>query len=131
MGPPMFNADESPRRIREAAIKEKLTRIAKQQNVSQHSVAYEKLANDTVAEYQKQKTKLDERRRNRQPLAKFGYTLQSFTNTWSQFMKVYAGVNEVAKGIDNQYGALASGALAVLVQVSVHKSQQIAHGSDR
>ncbi|KAI4256876.1 MAG: hypothetical protein L6R42_005972 [Xanthoria sp. 1 TBL-2021] len=74
-----------------------------------------------VAEAQKGKTKLDERRKNRQPLAKFGNTLQSFTSTWYQFTQVYAGMNDVAKGIDSQYGGLASGALMVLLQVGENK----------
>lgn len=114
----MSSAGESSRRVREAAIKLKISRIAKQHNVSLESVTVEKL----VAEAQKGKTKLDERRKNRQPLAKFGNTLQSFTSTWYQFTKVYAGVNDVAKGIDNQYGALAIGALMVLLQVRLHKT---------
>ncbi|KAL8741197.1 MAG: hypothetical protein Q9184_008414, partial [Pyrenodesmia sp. 2 TL-2023] len=97
---------------------EKLLNIVE---VSQDSEALEKLMNDTVAEKDKRKTKLDERRKNRPPLAKFGNTLQRFTHTWSQFMKVYAGLNEVAKGVDSQYGALATGALAVLLQIGENK----------
>ncbi|KAL8908078.1 MAG: hypothetical protein Q9171_005596 [Xanthocarpia ochracea] len=121
MGLPNPSADENSRRAREIAIKEKISRITKQQKIPQDIVALEKFMNDAVAEYQKQKTKLDEQRGNRQPLAKLGNTLQRFTYTWSQFMKVYAGLNEVAKGVDNQYGALASGTLGVLLQVGENK----------
>ncbi|KAL8750952.1 MAG: hypothetical protein Q9199_006741 [Rusavskia elegans] len=119
----MSSADESSRRVREAAIKLKISRIAKQHNVSlEHNPSLESVTiEELVAEAQKGKTKLDERRKNRQPLAKFGNTLQRFTSTWYQFTKVYAGVNDVAKGIDNQYGALASGALTVLLQVGENK----------
>ncbi|KAI4104301.1 MAG: hypothetical protein LQ339_003920 [Xanthoria mediterranea] len=113
----MSSADRSSQSVREAAIRKKISRIAKQYNISLESVNAEQL----VAEAQKGKTKLDERRRTRRPLAKSGNTLQRFANAWSQFMKVYAGVNEVAKGIDNQYGALASGALMVLLQVGENK----------
>ncbi|KAL9629702.1 MAG: hypothetical protein Q9204_005127, partial [Flavoplaca sp. TL-2023a] len=117
MGLPIYKVDESSRAVREAAIKDRLGKIAKQQNVILDNVTVEKL----VAEVQTWKTKLDERRRNRQSLAKFGNTLQAFTNTWSQFLKVYAGVCEIAKGIDNQYGAIASGALMVLLQIGENK----------
>lgn len=113
----MSSADRSSQSVREAAIRKKISRIAKQYNISLESVNAEQL----VAEAQKGKTKLDERRRTRRPLAKSGNTLQRFANAWSQFMKVYAGVNEVAKGIDNQYGALASGALMVLLQVCLDR----------
>ena len=113
----MSSADQSSRSVREAAIRQKVSRIAKQYNVSVENVTAEQL----VAEAQKGKTKLDQRRRTRHPLAKWGNTLQRFANAWSQFMKVYAGVNEVAKGIDNQYGALASGALMVLLQVRLDR----------
>ena len=113
----MSSADQSSQSVREAAIRKKISRIAKQYNVSLESVTAEQL----VAEAQKGRTKLEERRRTRHPLAKWGNTLQRFANAWSQFMKVYAGVNEVAKGIDNQYGALTSGALMVLLQVRLDR----------
>lgn len=133
MGPPISSADESSRKGREAAIKERLSKITKQQKISQDSITLQKemLTRDAVAEYQTQKMKLDERRGKRQPLAKFGSTLQRFTHAWSQFMKGHAGLNDAMKGIDSQYGGLASGALAVLLQVRVHKPQPIAHGSGR
>ncbi|KAL8854295.1 MAG: hypothetical protein Q9221_001009 [Calogaya cf. arnoldii] len=138
MDPATSNANESPRRDREKVIIARLTKIRKQQKVpqdteaskkllndtvevSQDSEALTKLMNDTVVEKDKRKTKLDERRKNRQPLAKFGNTLQRFTHAWSQFMKVYAGLSEVAKGVDSQYGGLASGALTVLLQVGENK----------
>ncbi|KAL8878093.1 MAG: hypothetical protein Q9198_004028 [Flavoplaca austrocitrina] len=117
MGPPISNVDESSRTVRDAAIKERQGKIAKQQNVNLDNVTVDEL----VAEAQMWKTKLDERRRNRQSLTKSGNTLQRFTNTWSQFLKVYAGVCEIAKGIDNQYGAIASGAFMVLLQVGENK----------
>ncbi|KAL8895481.1 MAG: hypothetical protein Q9207_008157 [Kuettlingeria erythrocarpa] len=100
MGPPSSSADESSRSAREAVIRKKINKISKQHKVSQDIFALEKVANHAVAEYEGQRTKLDERRENRQLLAKYGVTLQKFTYTWSQFMKVYAGINEVAKSID-------------------------------
>ena len=104
---------------REAAITAKLSRISKQQKITQDSKALELLANYAVDEAQEQKLKLDRRRGNRLHLARTGFTLQKFMSTFSQFMKAYSGLNDVAKGIDNQYGALVTGALSVLFQVRI------------
>ena len=79
MASPLSCIDESSRTVREAVIKDRVGRIAKQQNVNLDNVTVDKL----VVEVQKWKTKLDQRRRNRQSLARFGNTIQRFTNTWS------------------------------------------------
>lgn len=107
------------RKAREAAITAKLSKISKQQKITQDSKALQLLANYAVDEVQEQKLKLDRRRGNRLPLARAGPTLQKFMSTFSHFMKAYSGLNEIAKGVDNQYGALVTGALSVLFQVRI------------
>ncbi len=128
MEPPISSADESFRTVREAAVKKRIRVMAKQHHVNLDNVTIDSLA----AEVQKRKTKLDERRRTRHSFAKFGNALQRFAKGWSQLSKVYAGMNEVAKGIDNQYGAIASGALMVLLQVHfqtiARDSKSLMHG---
>ena len=110
------------RKAREAAIAAKLSRISKQQKITQDSKALQLLANYAVVEVQEQKLKLDRRRGNRLPLVKTGPTLQKFMSTLSQFMKAYSGLNEIAKGVDKQYGTLVTGALSVLLQVGIPSS---------
>lgn len=119
MNTPLWTADEDARKAREAAICAKLSRISKQHKVTQDSKALQLLANYAVDEVQQQKTELETRRRARSPFAKTGNALQKFMSILSQFMKAYSGLNDVAKGADSQYGALVTGALSVLLQVSV------------
>ena len=116
----MSFTDEDARRsriAREAAIRAKLEKLSKQQNVTTDSKALQVLADYAVDEVQEQKTKLDERRKARAHFARSGNALQKFMSTLSQFLKAYSGLIDVANGVDNQYGGLVIGALSVLVQV--------------
>ncbi|KAL9600470.1 MAG: hypothetical protein Q9179_003193 [Wetmoreana sp. 5 TL-2023] len=102
----MVAANEDSRKAREATIAAKLKNISKQRNITQDSKTPQVLAHYAVDELQQQKTKLDERRGARPYLAKWSITLQKFISTTAEWMKAYSGLNDVAKGVDNQYGGL-------------------------
>ncbi|KAL8702462.1 MAG: hypothetical protein Q9201_004367 [Fulgogasparrea decipioides] len=117
----MVAANEDSRKAREATIAAKLKNISKQRNITQDSKTPQVLAHYAVDELQQQKTKLDERRGARPYLAKWSITLQKFISTTAEWMKAYSGLNDVAKGVDNQYGGLVTGALSVLLQIVENK----------
>ncbi|KAL8719984.1 MAG: hypothetical protein Q9181_007983 [Wetmoreana brouardii] len=121
MSAPTLPANEDPQKAREAKITARLSKISKQQNVTQDSKRLQLLTHSAVDEAQQQKTRLHERRLARPCFAKSSVALQEFMSTISQFMKAYSGLNEVAKGVDSQYGGLVTGALSVLVQIGENK----------
>ena len=115
----MSIANEDSRKIREEAITAGLNKISKEQKITQDEKALQLLANHAVDEFQRQKSKIDLRRRTRLPFTRSANSVQKFVSTISEFLKAYSGLNEVAKGVDNQYGGLVTGALWVLVQVGI------------
>lgn len=92
----------------------------REQKVTQEKSALQLLTNHAADQFPKQKSKLDLRRETRRPFARNANSLQKFMSTISDFLKAYSGLNEVAKGVDNQYGGLVTGALSLLVQVGIH-----------
>ena len=55
---------------------------------------------------------------------KAGVGLQKFLSTFGEFLESYAGIVEIVKGADQQYGGLAYGTLSILLSVAVRKQQK-------
>lgn len=105
------------RQKREAALRSRLGRISDENKVRPREEAIQSLADHAMDRLQQEKMKLDTRRRVRLPFLRTSTTLQKFVSALSQFMKAYSGLNEIAKGVDSQYGGLVAGALSILLQV--------------
>ena len=114
--------DGDLRKAREAALGAEIRKLCQHQKITWETETLQILADHSVDKVHLQRTKLEERRGARRYLGRSGNALQKFTSTLSEFIKVYNGLNEVAKGIDSQYGGLVTGALSVLAQVSVSNS---------
>ncbi|KAL8709242.1 MAG: hypothetical protein Q9220_005985 [cf. Caloplaca sp. 1 TL-2023] len=112
---------EDSKKARETAIRARLTKISRQQNVEPKHGSLDNLACDAVIELQEQRTNLHRRRLARPPIARAGPIFQKFLSTFSQFMKTYHGLNEIAKGVHTQYGSLVIGTLSVLTQIAENK----------
>ena len=113
----MITTDGDLRKAREAALDAKLRKVCQDQKITPDTEALENLAEKAVQEVKLQRTKLENRRRARTYVGRSGNALQKFTSTLSDFLKVYNGLTEVAKGIDTQCGGLVVGSLSVLAQV--------------
>lgn len=59
----------------------------------------------------------------KRPLRKPGAWVQHWLSTFGQFLTSYAGIVEIIKGADQQYGGLAYGTLALLLAIPVYKDQ--------
>ena len=110
------------RRAREAALGAKVHQMCQDHRLTSDTKALQTFAEYAVDEVQLQRTKLENRRRARTYFGRSGNALQKFISALSEFVKVYNGFVEVAKGIDTQCGALVAGALTVLAQVRVSSS---------
>lgn len=97
-------------------------RVQKDKGITQDINALKASAKDLEIQFahvKKAQSDLEQRRRDRNFVAKSGNALQIFASHFNAFLDAYSGIYGIAQAADNQYGGLATQTLSLLLIVLI------------